>query len=84
MANSNKKNVTKKVISKNTVKPKKKNITSNKKKVSSNKNTRKKDIKIVYTKFGENKRNIFITLVLIFILAILLIVSTYAWFSTAS
>ena len=34
-------------------------------------------------KFGENKRNIYLTIFVIFMLAILLIVSSYAWFSTA-
>lgn len=57
---------------------KKKSINKSKKPVMKkvvNKNDR--------SKFGENKRNIYLTIFVIFMLAILLIVSSYAWFSTA-
>lgn len=72
----------------------KKNVSSikktNNKKVTKNINTEKKpkSNKIKATKekmimkCRENKRNIFLTLFVIFMLAVLLIVSSYAWFST--
>ena len=58
-----------------------------KKKKTVNAKTKKNNKKILNkkesTKFGENKRNIYLTIFAIFMLTILLIVSTYAWFSTA-
>lgn len=50
-----------------------------KKKVTRKKRISKEAIKL---RVRENKRNIFLTLFLIFMFAVLLIVSSYAWFST--
>lgn len=50
-----------------------------KKKVTKKKRISKETIK---SRVRENKRNIFLTLFLIFMFAVLLIVSSYAWFST--
>ena len=66
---------------------KKKNIgkktsnTTNKAKVK--KNIKKVEFKLPFTdKILSKKRNLFITVFLIFVFAVLLIVSSYAWFST--
>lgn len=57
----------------------KKNIKS--KKVAKNKNKINK--KELLLRLKSSKRNIFLTLFVIFVLAVLLIVGSYAWFSTA-
>jgi hypothetical protein len=72
--NAKKKNTT---IEKN-IKTKKTNITEKKPRKQRVKETKEK----VIVKYRENKRNIFLTLVVIFLLAVLLIASSYAWFST--
>ena len=58
---------------------------SNNKKVVKKKNVENKVnvLKNKTFKFGENKRNIYLSIFVIFMLAVLLIVSSYAWFSTA-
>ncbi len=75
---STKANNTKKKTVKKVEKKVEEKIVPNKK-VTRKKRISKEAIKI---RVRENKRNIFLTLFLIFMFAVLLIVSSYAWFST--
>lgn len=68
----------KNTVNEKNVKTKKTNITEKKPRRQRVKETKEK----VVLKYRENKRNIFLTLVVIFLLAVLLIASSYAWFST--